>query len=89
MVVQDRSDEVAVYGNMGTLWENVRPRVVGGWPAPFLADSSATSVPFQLGLEDEFRFGPFVATLGFWYLVVGLLRDLIARLASRRTRAAD
>lgn len=81
--VAQRDDiEVGIYGNTGTLYENVRPRAVGGWPAPFIADSTATSVRFKLGLEDEIRYGPFLADLAFWYLALTFVRGA-ARLYRR------
>lgn len=64
------TDERTMYGMDGTIEENWRPREVGGWPAPYLADSPNTSVLHQVGIEDVFRPGPFIATLSFWYLVV-------------------
>lgn len=63
-------DEVAQYGGEGTVSEMFKPRELGGWPAPYLADSTATSVPHQIGLEDDFRPGPFVASFAFWLLIV-------------------
>lgn len=64
------TDERAMYGHEGPIEQNLQPREVGGWPAPFLADSPHTSVPHQLGLEDDFRLGPFFETLSFWLLVL-------------------
>ena len=84
--IRDDRDEVAVYGNMGTLDENVRPRLVGGWPAPFLADDTGTSVVSKLGLEDDFRPGPFVADLAFWFVLLGLARLGVTRIGSRSRR---
>ncbi len=49
--------------------ENLLPREVAGWPAPYLADDPSTSVIHRVGIEDNFRVGPFVATLSFWLLV--------------------
>jgi hypothetical protein len=77
LTFQQRSTEVALYGGEGDLAENLRPRPVAGWPAPFVADSPATSVLFQIGVEDDFRGGPFVADLAFWYLFVAILARLI------------
>ena len=67
------SSEHAMYGWEGPVEQNWRPRELGGWPAPFLADSPDTSVPHQLGLEDDFRFWGFVATWSFWYVVVAAI----------------
>jgi hypothetical protein len=60
----------------------VRPRVEGGWPAAFVADDPATSVPYRLGVEDMFRPAPFVADVAFWYLAVGLLLWPVRRAAA-------
>lgn len=74
-LIHPESDERAMYGLEGPLEQNWLPREVAGWPAPFLADSGETSVPHQIGPEDHFRPGPFVADLGFWALVVlGVMR---------------
>jgi hypothetical protein len=68
-IVHPNTDERAMYGSEGP-WElNWKPRVVAGWPAPFLADSPSTSVPYKIGVEDEFRPGPFLATWSFWLIV--------------------
>ncbi|WP_026325779.1 hypothetical protein [Sphingomonas sp. Mn802worker] len=76
--VQDDTGGVAVYGSEGGL-SQVRPRIEGGWPAPFLADDPATSVPHKLGAEDVFRPGAFLADLAFWYLLVGAFLWLLRR----------
>lgn len=64
------TDERTMYGNEGPLEHNWLTREVAGWPAPFLADNPGTSVVHNVGLEDVFRPGPFVATLSFWLLIV-------------------
>ena len=76
------TDERAMYGYEGPIEQNLQPREVGGWPAPFLADNPNTSVPHQLGVEDNFRLGPFLGTLSFWALIVGSLFALGRRLRS-------
>lgn len=58
-----------MYGHEGLMEENLLPREVAGWPAPYLADDPSTSVIHRVGIEDNFRAGPFVATLSFWLLV--------------------
>jgi hypothetical protein len=63
------TDERAMYGHEGPAEQNWLPRKLAGWPAPYLADNPNTSVPHQIGPEDDFRPGPFVATLSFWLLV--------------------
>jgi hypothetical protein len=60
-----QTDERAIYGHEGPLEQNWLPRKLAGWPAPYLADNPNTSVPHQIGPEDDFRLGPFVATLSF------------------------
>jgi len=67
--VNPLTDEKAMYGTQGPPGENWKARKVAGWPAAYLADSPSTSVIHQVGIEDEFRSGPAVATLSFWYLV--------------------
>jgi hypothetical protein len=67
--INPATDERAMYGMEGLPEENWKPRKVAGWPAPYVADSPHTSVLHQIGVEDVFRPGPFVATLSFWYLV--------------------
>jgi hypothetical protein len=64
-----QTDERAMYGHEGPLEQNWLPRRLAGWPAPYVADDPNTSVPHQIGPEDDFRLGPFVATLSFWMLV--------------------
>jgi hypothetical protein len=76
------TDERAMYGHDGPVEQNLQSREVGGWPAPFLADNPNTSVPHQLGVEDNFRPGQFVGTLSFWLLVVGSIFALIRRMRS-------
>lgn len=74
-LIHPESDERAMYGLEGPLQQNWLPREVAGWPAPFLADSGETSVPHQIGPEDDFRPGPFVADLAFWAIVtLGAIR---------------
>lgn len=74
------TNEYAVYGNTGLPQQNWQSREVAGWPAPYLADDPGTSVIHQIGLEDELRYGPFIATLSFWFLVTLLLARLIRKL---------
>jgi hypothetical protein len=78
--INPATDEKALYGTEGSVEQNWRPRAVAGWPAPFLADDPGTSVPHQIGVEDTFRLGPFVATLSFWILVVTVIWRLAASL---------
>jgi hypothetical protein len=78
------TDERAMYGHEGPLEQNRQPRELGGWPTPFLADNPHTSVPHQLGVEDNFRLGSFVGTLSFWILVVQAISGL-----ARRWRSND
>lgn len=71
------TSEYAEYGNVGSPAENWRPRLVAGWPAPFVADVPTISVPRQIGAEDEFRFGAFLGTFSFWLLVTLFLGSLV------------
>lgn len=70
------TDERAMYGHEGLLEQNLLPRKVAGWPAPFIADSTVTSVIHQIGVEDDFRAGPFIATWSFWLMLVLFVRKL-------------
>ena len=61
-----------------------QPALHAGWPAPFMTDDPNVSVPGQIGLgEDHFAWGPFVADVAFYALILAL----VIRLA-RRWRAA-
>jgi hypothetical protein len=83
--INPATDERAMYGMEGRPEENWKPRAVAGWPAPYLADSPSTSVLHQVGPEDVFRPGPFIATLSFWYLVaLTVLRALAGSRNGRR-----
>jgi hypothetical protein len=64
--------------------ENVQPREVAGWPAPYLADSPHTSVIHKIGIEDDFRAGPFIATFSFWLLVNLAIARMMRRLSSNK-----
>lgn len=77
--INPATDERAMYGFEGPLEQNWLPREVAGWPAPFLADSPNTSVIHKLGVEDDFRPGPFAGTLSFWFLVVSAAARLRRR----------
>ena len=78
--IHSPTDERAKYGWEGAFEDYYLPRVVAGWPAPYLADSPHTSVAHQIGLEDDFRPGPFLATYSFWLLVVLGVAHLAGRL---------
>jgi hypothetical protein len=80
------TDERAIYAHEGSMEENVQPREVAGWPAPYLADNPHTSVIHQVGIEDNFRGGPFLATLSFWLLVSVAVARLVRRRASEKPR---
>ena len=77
--IQRNDQEVAAYGNMGTIDDMVKPRLTGGWPAPFIADSPNTSVLYKIGIEDDIRPGPFAANVAFWYLVLLGLGALVRK----------
>ena len=74
------TDERAMYGHEGRTEENLQPRKVAGWPAPYLADNPHTSVIHKIGVEDNFRVGPFIATLSFWLLVSPAMAIMMRRL---------
>lgn len=72
-----------MYGHEGKITQNWLPRKVAGWPAPFIADNPNTSVIHNVGVEDVFRLGPFIATLSFWFLFVSTISG-IGRGATRK-----
>lgn len=80
------TDEKAMYGHEGSMQENWLPREIAGWPAPFLADNPGTSVIHKVGLEDQFRPGPFIATFSFWFLVIATAGKVIRRIISTKVR---
>jgi hypothetical protein len=84
--INSSTDERAMYGNMGPPEQNWQPREVAGWPAPYLADSPGTSVIHEVGLEDEFRPGSFIATLSFWFVVILMLGAIVHRCRRRKSR---
>ena len=83
------TDERAMYGHEGPIDQNLQPREVAGWPAPYIADSPHTSVIHKIGIEDDFRAGPFIGTYSFWLLVslafAGAVRRSAKAHASRET----
>ena len=72
-----------MYGHEGPLEQNWLPRELAGWPAPYIADSPNTSVIQQIGPEDDFRPGPFVASFSFWLLLTLGLGRVARRVAGR------
>lgn len=86
--INPTTDERTMYGHEGPLELDWLPREVAGWPAPYLADNPATSVIHDVGVEDVFRPGPFVATLSFWLLIVSAM-GRFGRWAMRRTSRRD
>lgn len=84
LLIRPQTDEIAEYGNMGPPHENYRPRVVAGWPAPFVADRPGISVPRAPGPEDTFRGGAFVGSFCFWLWAVYAASALIRRVMRRR-----
>ena len=79
-------DERAMYGNEGPWEQNWLPREVAGWPAPYLADNPGTSVIHKVGVEDDLRLGPFVATFSFWLVICFAALRLITRSRARDPR---
>lgn len=52
-----------------------KPKLNGGWPAPYLFDKPGISVEGKLFvIEDDFRWGPFVADVAFYLLGLLALR---------------
>lgn len=84
LLIRPATDEIAEYGNMGPPEENFRPRVVAGWPAPFVADRPSISVPRAPGPEDTFRGGAFLGSFSFWLWMVYALTSLVKRALRRR-----
>lgn len=82
--ISPSTDERAMYGFEGPLEQNWLPREVAGWPAPFLADSPNTSVIHKVGLEDDFRPGPLLGTLSFWFVVVLAISRLFRSIKAPR-----
>lgn len=84
LLIRPTTDEIAQYGNVGPPAENYRPRVVAGWPAPFVADRPGISVPRAPGPEDTFRAGAFLGSFSFWLWTVYAATALIGRAFRRR-----
>lgn len=60
----------------------------GGWPAPFMYDQPGVSVEGQLFIaEDDFRGGPYIANISFYFLIL-LGLDTVATWLWRRRKAA-
>lgn len=81
--IPSRTDERAMYGHEGPLEQDWLPRELAGWPAPYLADNPNTSVIHDVGLEDNLRPGPLVATFSFWLLLTLGASRLARRIARR------
>lgn len=65
-----------------------RPVLNGGWPVPFLVDEPGISVPNQLSfVEDHWRPGPLVASIGFYAWLIVLSGAALRRVRSQRWRA--
>ncbi|RYZ73614.1 MAG: hypothetical protein EOP09_01620 [Proteobacteria bacterium] len=84
--IRPPSDERAIYGTEGSAEQNAPLREVAGWPAPFIADDPGSSVTHRIGLEDNFRFGPFVATWSFWFLALCAVANSYQWIRARRKR---
>lgn len=84
--INPATDERALYGSEGSVEQNWQPRVVAGWPAPFLADNPNTSVIHQVGVEDTFRPASFLATLSFWIVAISVIWNFVASLIRVRPR---
>jgi hypothetical protein len=60
------------------------PEPVGGWPFAFLYDDQATSVIGQLGPEDDFRPGWFLADMATFGTLATLVAVAVHLLRRRR-----
>ena len=61
-----------------------KPKLNGGWPAPYLFDREGVSVEWQLGFfEDDFRTSPFVADVSFYLLLLLIVESATRRLRNR------
>ena len=61
-----------------------KPKLNGGWPAPYLFDREGVSVEWRLGFfEDDFRSWPFVADISF-YLLLLLSAEKVNRALRKR-----
>ena len=61
-----------------------KPKLNGGWPAPYLFDREGVSVEWQLGFfEDDFRTWPFVADVSFYLLLLVIVESATRRLRNR------
>lgn len=89
LAVQSTGTDLILRGTEGPVEEAVMPRLLGGWPAPFLADSEGISVPRKLGPEDEFRPLPFLASWSFWYCVLAALRAFAGVMRTVASRARN
>jgi len=82
------SDEQIMYGYEGPVEQNLLRRKLAGWPAAYIADNPNTSVPHQIGPEDNLRPGAFVGTLSFWFLVASFLASLIRKARRKRPESS-
>ena len=66
-----------------------KPKLNGGWPAPFLFDKPGISVENALfPIEDDFRWPPFLADVAFYLLILLGVRTVLSRArAAARARS--
>ncbi len=86
LFIHPTTDERAMYGWEGPSGEYWLPRKVAGWPAPFMADNPNTSVLHDIGIEDDFRPGPFAGTVSFWFLIIDATRRSMTRVIRHLAR---
>ena len=66
-----------------------KPKLNGGWPAPFLFDRPGISVENALFVvEDDFRWEPFLADVGFYLALLLGARAVLARIRPRAATRA-
>jgi hypothetical protein len=62
-----------------------KPKLNGGWPAPYLFDRPGISVEGKLAvIEDDFRHWPFIANISFYLIIIFLLEGLWQSAQRRR-----
>jgi hypothetical protein len=66
-----------------------KPKLNGGWPAPYLFDRPGISVEGALfAVEDDFRWEPFLADVGFYLALLLVGRALLRRIRPRAAARA-
>ncbi len=82
VMYQRPAAELAQYGTECSIdqWQHCwAPVTSGGFPFAFLFDSTATSVLYQLGVEDEFRWWPFAMNVWIYALLCAVTLRIMRR----------